>query len=88
MQSLDFYIAAQQRVLADVQAHCKVHCLNRYYAIQASQDDISKEQDMTKIFHTQVPQDETVNNTIADVFNVAAIALTGVLGLLTVAATI
>ena len=43
---------------------------------------------MTKIFHTQVPQDETVNNTIADVFNVAAIALTGVLGLLTGAATI
>ena len=43
---------------------------------------------MTNNFRNQVAQDETVNNTIADIFNVAAIALTGVLGLLTVAATI
>jgi len=43
---------------------------------------------MTNNFRNQVSQDETVNNTIADIFNVAAIALTGVLGLLTVAATI
>jgi hypothetical protein len=44
---------------------------------------------MTTIFRSQTSQqDETVSNTIADIFNVAAIALTGVLGLLTVAATI
>jgi hypothetical protein len=44
---------------------------------------------MTKNFRSQTSQqDETVNNTIADIFNVAAIALTGVLGLLTIAATI
>jgi hypothetical protein len=40
---------------------------------------------MTTSFRTQ--QDE-VSTTIADVFNVAAIALGGVLGFLTVAATI
>ena len=44
---------------------------------------------MTKNFRSQTSQqDETVNNTIADIFNGAAIALTGVLGLLTIAATI
>ncbi len=42
---------------------------------------------MTNNFR-QLTQDETVNNTIADIFNVAAIALTGVMGLLTIAATI
>ncbi len=40
---------------------------------------------MTDNFRTQ--QDEATT-TVADIFNVAAIALTGVLGLLTVAATI
>ena len=43
---------------------------------------------MTNNFRSQATQDETVNNTIADIFNVAAIALSGVMGLLTIAATI
>ncbi len=44
---------------------------------------------MTNNFRSQTSQqNEMVNNTIADIFNVAAIALTGVLGLLTIAATI
>lgn len=42
---------------------------------------------MTTNFRIQT-QDETVTNTVADIFNVAAIALSGFLGLLTVAATI
>ena len=44
---------------------------------------ISKEQIMRTNFRTQ-----TQEETVADIFNVAAIALTGFLGLLTVAATI
>ena len=42
---------------------------------------------MTNNFRTET-QEETVTNTVADIFNVAAIALTGFQGLLTVAATI
>ena len=40
---------------------------------------------MTNIFSTK---QEEATTTVADIFNVAAIALSGVLGLLTVAATI
>lgn len=40
---------------------------------------------MTNIFRTQ---QEEATTTVADIFNVAAIALSGVLGLLTVATTI
>jgi len=43
---------------------------------------------MTTITRSQTQQDSTVNSAVADIFNVAAIALTGVLSLLTVAATI
>jgi hypothetical protein len=57
-----------------------------YIALQQS-SLISKEQTMTTNFRIQ-NQEETVTNTVADIFNVAAIALTGFLGLLTVAATI
>ena len=42
---------------------------------------------MTNNFRTET-QEETVTNTVADISTVAAIALTGFLGLLTVAATI
>ena len=42
---------------------------------------------MTNQFSTQFSQADT-NSTVADIFNVAAIALTGVLSLLTIAATI
>ena len=42
---------------------------------------------MTNQFRTQFSQ-EDVNSTVADIFNVAAIALTSVLSLLTIAATI
>jgi hypothetical protein len=41
---------------------------------------------MTNIFRNQTSQDST--DLVADVFNVAAIALTSVLSLLTIAATI
>ena len=42
---------------------------------------------MTNQFRTQFSQ-EDASSTVADIFNVAAIALTGVLSLLTIAATI
>jgi nitrate reductase gamma subunit len=42
---------------------------------------------MTNQFRIQASQ-EDANSTVADLFNVAAIALTSVLGLLTIAATI
>lgn len=42
---------------------------------------------MTNQFRTQLSQEDT-SSTLADFFNVAAIALSGFLGLLTIAATI
>lgn len=42
---------------------------------------------MTNQFHIQTSQEDTAS-TVADLFNVAAIALTSVLSLLTIAATI
>lgn len=42
---------------------------------------------MTNQFRIQSVQEDTAS-TVADIFNVAAIALTSVLGLLTIAATI
>jgi hypothetical protein len=39
-------------------------------------------------FRTQVPQKNNVNEFIAEAFQMATIALVGVLGILTVAATI
>jgi nitrate reductase gamma subunit len=42
---------------------------------------------MTNQFRIQLSQENTAS-TVADIFNVAAIALTSVLGLLTIAATI
>src|SRR3954462_3400575 len=87
LQCFPAYIAVQQRVPAGTKYIARYLALHGSLLYKCPRADLKRSNDMTNFRIQNVPEN-SVNSFIAEAFNAATIALMGVVGILTLAATL